>query len=90
MNLLHLDEYYRKASLGRDYPELNQVYPKWSYDLHAEGNFINNKNLATISKNGLIRWYFKNLSHFNIDYNFKNIEEFIKFQNILHFMILKL
>ena len=89
MELLQLNDHNRKASLGRNYPELNIVYPHWSRDLHAEGNFINNKKLATISINGLIRWYFKELSHFNIDYNFKNIETFIDSPEYITFYDIK-
>jgi hypothetical protein len=40
MNLLLLDEHNQKASLGRDYPKLNNIYTKWVRDLHSQGNFI--------------------------------------------------
>jgi len=78
MDLLLLNEYNRKASQGKDYPELNDIYTNWCCDLHSKGNFIDNQKLIIISQNGLIRWYFKKLAFFDIDYNYKYIENFIK------------
>tara|TARA_Y100000590_G_scaffold142209_1_gene163109 strand:+ start:4260 stop:5111 length:852 start_codon:yes stop_codon:yes gene_type:complete len=77
MELLPLSDYYRKASLGYEYPELSIEYNDWSHDLHLKGNYIDNEKLKTMSINGLIRWYFKKLSFFTIDYNYRNIERFI-------------
>ena len=78
MELLPLDDYNRKASLGREYADLNIIYKNWSIDLHSKGNFIEHEKLKIISENGLIRWYFKNLSFFNIDYNYKNMDNLIR------------
>lgn len=78
MELIPLTDYYRKASLGYDYPELNTEYNHWSHDLHSKGNYIDNEKLKIMSVNGLIRWYFKKLSFFTIDYNYRNIERFIE------------
>ena len=89
MDLLPLDDYNRKASLGREYNELKNIYDNWSHDLHAKGNFIDNENLKTISVNGLIRWYFKNLIYFNIDYNYQNMETFINNPQNLTFYDIK-
>lgn len=89
MNLLPLDDYNRKASLGLDYPVLKRIYPKWSRDLHVEGNFINNDKLKIISINGLIQWYFNKLSHFNIDYNYISIKEFIETPRDISFYEIK-
>ena len=77
MELIPLSDYYRKASLGYEYPELTIEYNNWSHDLHLKGNYIDNEKLKTMSIYGLIRWYFKKLSFFTIDYNYKQIERFI-------------
>ena len=77
MELLQLNDYYRKASLGYEYPELTIEYNDWSRDLHLKGNYIDNEKLKIMSINGLIRWYFKKLSFFTIDYNYKKMGIFI-------------
>ena len=77
MELLPLSDYYRKASLGYEYPELNIKYNNWPHDLHLKGNYIDNEKLKIISINGLIRWYFKKLAFFTIDYNYQRINIFI-------------
>ena len=89
MELLPLDDYNRKASLGFDYPELDQTYEDWSRDLHMKGNYIDNERLILMSKNGLIRWYCKQFAHFDIDYNFNHIKYYINNLKKLTFNELK-
>lgn len=73
MELLLLNDYYRKASLGNEYRELNIIYHEWYNDLHREGNYMSNDKLELISTEGIIRWYMNKFSPIDIDYNYYNI-----------------
>lgn len=77
MDLLHLNDYYRKASLGYDYHYLRTIYPKWSCELHKDGNTMDNDKLQTIGIQGIMLWYCENICHLPVTYNFTNIEKFI-------------
>ena len=74
MELLQLNEHLRSASLGYEYNELRSIYNDWSFDLHTKGNYMDNEILKVISINGLIKWYFKQISPFDVDYNFHNLK----------------
>ena len=89
MELLPLDDYNRKASMGLQYPELDRIYQNWSQDLHQKGNYIENDKLIIMSKNGIIHWYFRMFANFDIDYNFRQIEDYINNLNKLTFSELK-
>lgn len=70
LKLLKLDTFNRNASLGNDYYRLNRDYPRWSNDLHEQGNILNNNNLENIAVNGIIHWYHTNHTMIDIDYNY--------------------
>lgn len=64
-----MNEYFRNASLGMDYKELDRIYPKWSLELHINGNTTSSDNLRIISNYGIIHWYCKKIiNDFDIDY----------------------
>ena len=77
MNLLDLNKHTRRASLGNEYKFLKQIYPKWSYDLHASGNTLENEKLEIIGINGLVLWYFEKYCPIPVTYNFNNLKTFI-------------
>jgi hypothetical protein len=71
MSYIHykLDDYFRNATLGRDYKELTATYPRWFSDLHGKGNSIPSYKLKIIANEGIIRWYCRKLAHnFDVDY----------------------
>jgi|SaaInlStandDraft_7_1057024.scaffolds.fasta_scaffold00345_13 hypothetical protein len=78
MELLPLSEQNRRASLGHDYKDLKIIYPEWSYDLHKYGHHLINEKLELIATEGIIRWYLKENTPFDIDYNYNNIMYFYK------------
>ena len=64
-----LNDYFRDASFGMDYKELDRIYPNWSYELHINGNTTCSNNLRIIANNGIIHWYCKKIiNDFDIDY----------------------
>lgn len=73
MDLLPLSDYNRRASLGNDYNELKIMYPDWSNDLHKYGHYLTNDKLELIATEGIIRWYLKESTPFDIDYNYFDI-----------------
>ena len=78
MELLQLSEYTRQASLGGDYTELKIIYPEWSSDLHKYGHYLDNDKLEIIALEGIIRWYLKEYTPFDIDYNYFDILYFVE------------
>ena len=72
MELIKLDIFNRKASLGMEYFELNKYYPNWSNELHSFGNIMDNEQLEYIAVYGIIHWYHTKNVNFDICYYFYN------------------
>jgi hypothetical protein len=89
MELLQLDDFYRKASLGKEYFELYNDNNKWANALHKNGNIMENYVLENISINGLIRWYLQKCIPFDIDYNFEQLINFIENPQIITYSEVK-
>ena len=71
MSYIHykMNDYFRNASFGMDYKELDRIYPKWSSELHINGNTTSSDNLRIIANNGIIHWYCKKIiNDYDIDY----------------------
>ena len=79
MELRILYPYIRRADMGHDYTYLTLTYPTWGRELHKSGNTLDNSKLETIAVEGIIRWYMKETSPYDIDYPYlKKIDSFLQ------------
>src|SRR5436305_8814382 len=58
-DIMYLSDYEMKASMGREYIELSNMYPDWGQMLHSHGNMLTHNELAYIFRNGMLLWYIK-------------------------------